>query len=126
MAAGLHQDHLPPCSGGRTLGQDTTLAVDHRALTLVIFLPPEELQLPKRFSEIVRTLEARWMVKRLLAGTFFLHLPRKSSSYSSCSNIQTAAHPGHAAMANLMGMVLLTPGTAPDTSPWPCLLAQLL
>lgn len=28
MAAGLHQDHLPSCSGGRTLGQDTALAVD--------------------------------------------------------------------------------------------------
>lgn len=66
------------------------------------------------------------MVKRLLADTFFLHLPRKSSSYSSCSNIQMAACPGHTAMANPMGMVLLTPGTAPDTSPWPCPLAQVL
>lgn len=42
-----------------------------RALTFVI-LPP--LKLAKRFSESVRTLEARWMVNRLLAGTFFLHL----------------------------------------------------
>lgn len=65
---------------GQDLGQDTALAVDHRALTLVIFLPPEEPQLPKRFSEMVRTLEARWMVKRLLAGTFFLHLPRKAQA----------------------------------------------
>lgn len=40
-------------------------------LTLVI-LPP--LKLAKRLSESVSTLEALWMVKRLLAGTFFLHL----------------------------------------------------
>lgn len=54
------------CSGQQGLGLGA-----HQALTFVI-LPP--LKLAKRFSESVRTLEARWMVKRLLAGTFFLHL----------------------------------------------------
>lgn len=54
------------CSSQQGLGLGA-----RRALTFVI-LPP--LKLAKRFSESVRTLEARWMVKRLLAGTFFLHL----------------------------------------------------
>lgn len=42
-----------------------------RARTLVIFPP---LKLAKRLRDSVRTLDVRWMVKRLLAGTFFLHL----------------------------------------------------
>ena len=42
-----------------------------QGLTLVIFPP---LKLAKRLSESVRTLDVRWMVNRLLAGTFFLHL----------------------------------------------------
>lgn len=40
-------------------------------LTFVIFPP---LKLAKRLSERVKTLDVLWMVKRLLAGTFFLHL----------------------------------------------------
>lgn len=51
------------------------------------------------------------MVKRLLADTFFLHLHRKSSSYSSCSTSQMIASPGQA--ANPTEMMLPTPGTAP-------------
>lgn len=51
------------------------------------------------------------MVKRLLAGTFFLHLHRKSSSYTSCSTTQMIASPGQA--ANPMEVTLLTAGTAP-------------
>ena len=52
-------------------------AADHagrtprRRLTFVIFPP---LKLAKRLRDRVRTLEVLWMVKRLLAGTFFLHL----------------------------------------------------
>lgn len=42
-----------------------------RTPTLVIFPP---LKLAKRLSERVRTLDALWTVKRLLAGTFLLHL----------------------------------------------------
>lgn len=38
----------------------------------MVILPP--LKLAKRLRESVRTLDALWMVKRLLAGTFFLHL----------------------------------------------------
>lgn len=38
---------------------------------MVIFPP---LKLAKRLRDSVRTLDVRWMVKRLLAGTFFLHL----------------------------------------------------
>lgn len=45
------------------------------------------------------------MVKRLLADTFFLHLHRKSSSYSSCSTTQMIASPGQA--ANPTEMTLL-------------------
>lgn len=37
-----------------------------------VILPP--LKLANLFSETVRTLEVRWTVKRLVAGTFFLHL----------------------------------------------------
>lgn len=44
------------------------------ALTLVIFPP---LKLAKRLRDRVRTLDVLWMVKRLLAGTFFLHLQRE-------------------------------------------------
>lgn len=51
------------------------------------------------------------MVKRLLAGTFFLHLHRKSCSYSSCSTTQMIASPGQ--MANPMETTLLTAGSAP-------------
>lgn len=113
-AAGLRQsshcalDHLPPCPGQQSLGPGTPPAMDCRALTFVILPPPK---LAKRFSESVRTLEARWMVKRLLADTFFLHLHRKSSSYSSCSTSQMIANPGQA--ANPTEMMLPTPGTAP-------------
>lgn len=52
-------------------------AADHadrtprRRLTFVIFPP---LKLAKRLRERVKTLDVLWMVKRLLAGTFFLHL----------------------------------------------------
>lgn len=43
-------------------------------LTLVIFPP---LKLANLFSESVSTLDVRWTVKRLVAGTFFLHLEKK-------------------------------------------------
>lgn len=61
----------PSWDPSRRSGQQGLGLGARRALTFVI-LPP--LKLAKRFSESVRTLEARWMVKRLLAGTFFLHL----------------------------------------------------
>lgn len=43
-------------------------------LTFVIFPP---LKLANLFSERVSTLDVRWTVKRLVAGTFFLHLDKK-------------------------------------------------
>lgn len=58
------------------------------------------------------------MVKRLLADTFFLHLHKKSSSYSSCSTTQMIASPGQA--ANPTEMTLLPPDTAPG-----CLLVAM-
>lgn len=58
------------------------------------------------------------MVKRLLADTFFLHLHRKSSSYSSCFTTQMIASPGQA--ANPTEMTLLPPDTAPG-----CLLVAM-
>lgn len=67
------------------VSQGTAPALRCPTLTFVI-LPP--LKLAKRFSESVRTLEARWMVKRLLAGTFFLHL------HGTAPAIQAAPHPG--------------------------------
>lgn len=86
---------LAPCTGPPpTLlwasGQETAPAPDCQALTFVILPPPK---LAKRFSESVRTLEARWMVKRLLADTFSLHLHGKSSSCSSYSTTQMTASP---------------------------------
>lgn len=47
---------------------------------MVIFPP---LKLAKRLSERVRTLDALWTVKRLLAGTFLLHL-RGRGGVSAC------------------------------------------
>lgn len=47
----------------------------------MVILPP--LKLAKRLRDSVRTLEALWMVKRLLAGTFFLHLRGCGVSSSS-------------------------------------------
>ena len=48
-----------------------------QTLTLVIFPP---LKLAKRLRERVKTLDVLWMVKRLLAGTFFLHLREGSGA----------------------------------------------
>ena len=50
---------------------DRTVDLGRGALTFVIFPP---LKLANLFSDSVRTLDARWSVKRLVAGTFFLHL----------------------------------------------------
>lgn len=64
------------------------------ALTLVI-LPP--LKLAKRLRESVRTLDALWMVKRLLAGTFFLHLRGKRGQLVSPGTVLSLAENSHTA-----------------------------
>ncbi len=56
--------------------------------TFVIFPP---LKLVNRFSEMVRTLELRWMVNLFEAVTIFLHLPRQKNitiSLSESENIK--------------------------------------
>lgn len=53
------------------LKERLTEQAGRHGLTLVIFPP---LKLAKRLRESVSTLDVLWMVKRLLAGTFFLHL----------------------------------------------------
>lgn len=48
--------------------------------TFVIFPP---LKLANLFSERVSTLDVRWTVKRLVAGTFFLHLGREKKRHNT-------------------------------------------
>lgn len=74
-----------------------------------MILPP--VKSAKRFRASVRTLGARWMVKRLVADTFFLHLHRESLSCSCCSTTQVLASPGQA--TNPTEMTLVRAGSAP-------------
>lgn len=55
---------------------------ENSVLTFVI-LPP--LKLANLFRESVRTLDVRWTVKRLVAGTFFLHLEEKKRKKNDTS-----------------------------------------
>lgn len=54
--------------------------------TFVIFPP---LKLANLFSESVRTLEVRWTVNRLVAGTFFLHLKNNHSYYLQMKRLES-------------------------------------
>lgn len=65
------------------------------------------------------------MVKRLLANTFFLHLPRKAQAIPAVPTSDGCLPWAHS-NGKPDGMVLLAPGTASDTSPWLCPQAQVL
>lgn len=54
------------------------------------------------------------MVKRLLAGTFFLHLWRKSSGYTNCSTLTASQGQGD----NPMEVATLTPAHSCEGGQW--------
>lgn len=73
-----------------------------RPVHTLVILPP--LELAKRFRESVSTLDVLWMLKRLLAGTFLLHLrgdcgqhaPGLSSAPAASQSLNTTPAVGSA------------------------------